>query len=128
MLYSPHGRSFIDCFHTCIVLKNLVNGPAYKAGMKTDDLIVAVNGVKTSGMTIRQVVDLFAAKKARRVTIDVRQPDTQEVRSLKMMRGVVPLRPWSAIDGPRRTVEFPGRCRDADRLPADQIADQQCRS
>jgi hypothetical protein len=23
-LYSPHGRSFIDCFHTCIVLKNLV--------------------------------------------------------------------------------------------------------
>jgi hypothetical protein len=23
-LYSPHGRSFIDCFHTCMVLKNLI--------------------------------------------------------------------------------------------------------
>jgi hypothetical protein len=23
-LYSPHGRSFIDCFHSCIVLKNIV--------------------------------------------------------------------------------------------------------
>jgi len=22
--YSPHGRSFIDCFHSCIVLKNLI--------------------------------------------------------------------------------------------------------
>ncbi len=22
--YSPHGRSFIDCFHSCIVLKNIV--------------------------------------------------------------------------------------------------------
>ena len=23
-LYSPHGNSFIDCFHSCIVLKNLI--------------------------------------------------------------------------------------------------------
>ena len=23
-LYSPHGRSFIDCFHSCIVLKNVI--------------------------------------------------------------------------------------------------------
>jgi hypothetical protein len=23
-LYSPQGRSFVDCFHTCIVLKNLI--------------------------------------------------------------------------------------------------------
>lgn len=29
-LYSPHGKSFIDCFHSCIVLKNIV---------KTDRLI-----------------------------------------------------------------------------------------
>jgi hypothetical protein len=22
--YSPHGRSFVDCFHSCIVLKNVI--------------------------------------------------------------------------------------------------------
>ncbi len=27
-MYSPRGRSFIDCFHTCIVLKNLVKTDA----------------------------------------------------------------------------------------------------
>jgi len=29
--YSPHGRSFIDCFHSCIVLKNLL-----KAGRRVE--------------------------------------------------------------------------------------------
>ncbi|HEV3443887.1 MAG TPA: S41 family peptidase [Gemmataceae bacterium] len=78
------------------------HGPAYKAGMKTDDLIVAVNGVNTSGMTIRQVVDLIRGEEGTPVTIGVRQPDTQEVRSLKMIRGVVP---FETVLGHQRTSE-----------------------
>src|SRR5438132_2460913 len=77
-------------------------GPAYKAGMKSDDLIVAVDGVKTNGMSVRQVVDLIRGDEGTPVTIDVRQPNTQEIRSLKMIRGVVP---FETVVGYRRASE-----------------------
>ena len=78
------------------------NGPAYRAGMKTDDFIVAVDGVKTHGMSIRQVIDLIRGDEGTPVTIAVRQPNSKETRSLKMIRSVVP---FETVVGHRRASE-----------------------
>ena len=40
-LYSPEGRSFIDCFHTCIVLKNIVKTHRLVELQGADDVIAA---------------------------------------------------------------------------------------
>lgn len=40
-LYSPEGRSFVDCFHTCIVLKNIVKTSCLVDLRGADDVIAA---------------------------------------------------------------------------------------
>ena len=43
-LYSPQGRSFIDCFHSCIVLKNVFKTNQLRRLPDSEDLIAAGYG------------------------------------------------------------------------------------
>ena len=48
--YSPHGRSFIDCFHSCIVLKNVI---------KTDQIVRLENSAAIVGAGYEYLKRLF---------------------------------------------------------------------
>jgi carboxyl-terminal processing protease len=98
------------------------NGPAYRAGMKANDLIVAVDGVPMRGKNIGQVVDAIRGEEGTPVAIDVRQPNAKETRALKMVRGVVP---FETVIGHRRAGEESWAYRLDAAVP---IAYLQCKS
>lgn len=68
------------------------NGPARKAGLKTDDLILEVEGISVRGAgMIRKVVDLLRGEEGSTVTLVVRQPGSEEKRTISIVRSVIPL-------------------------------------
>ncbi len=75
-------------------------GPAYKAGIKPDDLIVEVDGKTTEGVPLNKVVDMLRGEEGTSLTIAVRAPGAAEKRTVKMTRSVVP---FENVMGYRRT-------------------------
>jgi C-terminal processing protease CtpA/Prc len=55
-----------------------------------DDVIEQVNGVETKGMDLMTVVDRLRGEEGTDVTIEVRQPNAANSRTLKMTRGTLP--------------------------------------
>jgi carboxyl-terminal processing protease len=68
----------------------LRRGPARRAGARPNDLIVRINGKSAKGLSIQKVVELIRGEEGTPVTLDVRQPGSQQLRTLKMIRSVVP--------------------------------------
>jgi carboxyl-terminal processing protease len=77
-------------------------GPARKAGARPRDLIVEIEGEDTKGWPLSQVVRKLQGDEGTRVRFRVRQPGAKEVRSLDLVRSVVP---FSSVLGWRRTGE-----------------------
>jgi carboxyl-terminal processing protease len=75
-------------------------GPAYKAGMRNGDLIVAVNGVSMKGLPLPKVVEHLRGDEGVPVSVDVRQPSERTARTLQMVRAKVP---FETVVGYRRT-------------------------
>jgi len=65
-------------------------GPADRAGVKKDDFIEQIDGVDTKGMELRDAVDRLRGDEGTDVTIKVRQPKAQELRTYKITRGQLP--------------------------------------
>src|SRR5262245_44071521 len=63
-------------------------GPAHKAGARPGDLIVAIDGKDMKGVTIAEVVKLLQGREGVPVAMSVRQPDSDQTRELKFVRGV----------------------------------------
>src|SRR5262245_5044478 len=64
--------------------------PARKAGARSGDLIVSVDGAEMKGKTLQQVVEKLRGAEGTRVVVAVRQPGEKETRTLDMIRSVVP--------------------------------------
>jgi len=62
-------------------------GPAFRAGVKKNDLIEQIDGVDTKGITLRAAVDRIRGDEGTSVTIKVRQPKAKESRSYSLVRG-----------------------------------------
>jgi carboxyl-terminal processing protease len=77
-------------------------GPAQRAGALPNDLIVQVDGVDMRGLALSKVVDMIRGDAGKPVTFVVRQPNTKETRTLKIMRDVVP---FETLLGCRRATE-----------------------
>ena len=71
------------------ITKVFYDGPAWKAGIKDQDLIVGVNGESTESKNITQVVESLRGEAGSEVTIEVRQPNSEETRTLTVTRGRV---------------------------------------
>jgi carboxyl-terminal processing protease len=82
------------------VVTPLRNGPAFRAGMKADDLVLEVDGKDAHGVPLSKVVDWLRGEDGTSVTLVVRQPKATESRTLKMTRGVVP---FDTVVGYRRS-------------------------
>ncbi len=84
------------------VMTAFPRGPARKYGMKADDLIEKVEDVNVIGMPLPKVVELLRGEVGTTLTVVVRQPGTQERRTLKIPREVVP---FERLVGYRRAGE-----------------------
>jgi carboxyl-terminal processing protease len=78
--YDPNEkRTIIDAL--------VPGGPADRAGMKKGDRFEQIDGVDTTGMDLRQVVDRLRGEDGTDVLVKVRQPGASEARTLKATRG-----------------------------------------
>ena len=66
-------------------------GPAHRAGIKDGDLMLSVDGADTASMPLEAVVSKLRGKAGISVSLAVRQPSSQEVRTLTIVRGEVPI-------------------------------------
>ena len=64
------------------------DGPAHKAGARPGDLIVEIAGKDTKGMPLGEVVERLRGEEGTPVRVVVRQPGSDERRTLKMIRSV----------------------------------------
>jgi C-terminal processing protease CtpA/Prc len=65
-------------------------GPAQLAGAVKGDLFEEIDGVDTLGMDLRAAVDRLRGEAGTDVVVKVRHPQSKEVRTLKMTRGILP--------------------------------------
>jgi C-terminal peptidase prc len=78
-------------------------GPARVAGARPGDLIVEIDGRNTKGvLDLEKIVTWLRGEAGTSVTVVVRQPGAAETRTLKLVRGVVPI---DSVYGYRRTSE-----------------------
>jgi len=80
----------------------IYNGPAWRAGVKRNDIILKVNGQSMESKDLVQAIKYLRGEEGSKVTIEVRQPDSQESRKLKMTRGRVFI---PTIEGTRKISE-----------------------
>jgi carboxyl-terminal processing protease len=67
------------------------NGPAYRAGIRPGDLLVAVDGKSTKGVELQKVVQWLRGNEGEPVVMTMRRPDSTEERPLRVVRGVAPI-------------------------------------
>ncbi len=65
------------------------NGPAWKAGVSSLDLIIEVDGEPMISRDLAEVVEALRGESGSDVEVVVRQPNSKELRRLKMTRGRV---------------------------------------
>jgi carboxyl-terminal processing protease len=69
-----------------IVVEPFVGSPAYKAGLRPNDVIWSVNGKNTDGLTSTEVADLLKGKKGTEVEIKVLRGEGAEVVTVNIVR------------------------------------------
>lgn len=77
-------------------------GPAWKAGVKSGDLILAIDGKSMKDTPLGEVVRLLRGEKGSVVEMKVRQPNSKTVRTLKITRDVAFI---PTVDGYRQLSE-----------------------
>jgi carboxyl-terminal processing protease len=81
------------------VMTPLIDTPAYRAGMKTGDIILKINGRDTSGMTLKGTVDLIQGKPGEIVRLTVLHLGEEEPVELEIERAIIPI---DSVLGDRR--------------------------
>jgi C-terminal peptidase prc len=81
------------------IMTAMRRGPARRAGVKTNDILLQVNGKDTKGVSVRTVVEWVRGEEGTPVTFVVKQPGANETRTCKMTRGIVP---FESVVGCRR--------------------------
>ncbi|MGI9118304.1 MAG: S41 family peptidase [Minisyncoccia bacterium] len=71
------------------VIAPLKDTPAYKAGLKTGDIIVKINGSKTDGMSIDQAISLIRGKEGTTVTIQIYRESEKKPRDVVLTRAII---------------------------------------
>jgi len=72
-----------------IVFQPIENTPAYRAGIKSGDEILEVNGKSIKGMSIEEVIILIRGKEGTKVTITFFRPETNEKFAKELIRETI---------------------------------------
>ncbi len=75
-----------------IVVTPFTGSPAYKAGIRPGDVIVAVNEKSTEGLTTSEVADLLKGPKGTRVLVRVSRPGVPTPLEFDIIRDEIPRR------------------------------------
>lgn len=72
-----------------MVMTPLPGTPAYKAGIKSGDLIMEIEGKSSEGVTLEEAVKLLQGKPGTDVSIGVQHAGSDKVEQLKITRAVI---------------------------------------
>lgn len=73
------------------VIAPMEDTPAFRAGVKSGDQVVGIEGKPTERMTLTDAVKLLRGSPGTEVTITTRRPSSGETRDLKLKRSVIPV-------------------------------------
>ena len=82
------AMSMVDDYPT--MQKVIPRGPANRAGAKDGDLMVKIDGEDTKGMPLEAVIPKLRGNAGIPVSVVVRQVNSDETRTLRIVRGEVP--------------------------------------
>lgn len=74
-----------------MIVSPIKGSPAEKAGLKPNDLILAVNGKSLQGMTSTQAVTLIRGKKGTKVELTVQKPGSDTPVNIPIIRDTIPI-------------------------------------
>ncbi len=74
------------------VINPLEGGPAYRAGVESDDRIVAVDGKSTIGWTLNKAVDSITGPAGKDVVLSIKREGTEEPIELALNREEIKIR------------------------------------
>ena len=75
-----------------IVISNPIEGtPAFRAGIRPDDIIVKVDGKPTVGWTLNDAVDNITGKKGTKVTLGIKRGEEKELIPVEITRDRIDL-------------------------------------
>jgi len=77
-------------------------GPAHRAGLKPGDLFLEVDGRPTAGVDLETLASWVRGPEGTPVTVTVRQPKSQDKRTYRIIRGVIPI---ETVHGYRRAAD-----------------------
>jgi len=66
--------------------------PAWKAGLKSGDKIIKINGKPTKGMSLMEAVKLLRGPKGTKVTISIFREGFKELKDITLVRDVIPIK------------------------------------
>ena len=73
------------------VMSPLIGTPAYKAGMKAGDVIMAIDGQDTQKLTLKDAVDLMRGPEGSKVKVTVVHSGDTELVDFELERAVIPI-------------------------------------
>jgi carboxyl-terminal processing protease len=71
------------------VIAPLKNSPAFKAGMKAGDKILAINGTSTKNMSVDKAIKLIRGKAGTEVVITIMRDGNKKTEDIKIIRDVI---------------------------------------
>lgn len=82
------------------VVAPLKNTPGEKAGLKSGDIITAINGTSTANMASDDAVNLIRGKRGTEVTLAIFREGWQETKDIKIIRDTItiPAMDWEIIN------------------------------
>jgi len=72
------------------IAKAFPGGPAHRAGVRDHDIIERIDGKETHKQKLTEAVDRLRGEEGTAVEIEVRQPNSKDVRRYKIIRGRLP--------------------------------------
>jgi len=87
--------------HQVVIVAPLEDSPALRAGLRSGDVILKVNGRDVAGLPLEQVVDLIAGPPGTPVTLTVLSAATAGTRDVTLTRATVVIHQvtWQALPG-----------------------------
>ena len=71
------------------VIAPLKGTPGDRAGLKSGDQIIAINGQNTYNMSIEEAVNIIRGKKGTKVTLTIFREDWKDVKDIEIIRGTI---------------------------------------
>ncbi len=88
--YGGIGIEVIEGPQQGVTIKSPIIGtPAFKAGLKVGDTIVAVDGKKIAGVSLRELVKLLRGKPGEAVSLTIRRAGDNEPLDFKLVRALI---------------------------------------